>query len=103
MPKPSDRRYVDLIEFARRLVVTLDALGYSKARFARSVGATPGQLHHWTIGGNFPSAEVLINIARVHGIGCEWLLLGRMDTLPVGVAQKIQAAAEKRNNLLSGN
>ena len=98
-PEPS-RRHVELIEFAKRLTVTIDALGYTKAAFARSVGATPGQLHHWCLGANFPSVDVLIEMDRVHGLSTDWLLRGRLSGLPHDVAQKIQSTYKERENRL---
>ena len=97
---PSARLHVELIEFAKRLTVTIDALGYTKAAFARSVGATPGQLHHWCLGANFPSVDVLIEMDRVHGLSTDWLLRGRLAGLPHNVAQKLQSAYEKRESRL---
>ena len=94
------RRHAELIEFARRLTITIDALGYSKAAFARSVGSTPGQLHHWCLGANFPSVDVLIEMDRVHGLSTDWLLRGRLSGLPYDVAQKIQAAYKERESRL---
>ena len=96
MSRSEMRRHVELIEFARRLTATIEALGYSKAAFARSVGVEPGRLHHWTIGGNYPGAEILLEITRVHGISCDWLLSGRLSALPADVAQKTQRVLEKR-------
>ena len=96
----SSRRHVELLEFAKRLTVTIDALGYTKAAFARSVGATPGQLHHWCLGANFPGVDVLIEMDRVHGLSTDWLLRGRLAGLPHDVAQKIQGAYKEREKRL---
>lgn len=104
MPMSSDpRRHLDLIEFARRLAITISALGYSKAAFARSIGAKPGQLHHWLIAGNYPNIEVLIAMARVHGLNPDWMLLGRLASLPTDVAQKIQGAYKSHGRPLAGD
>lgn len=98
MVKASDRLLADRIEVARRLNAAIEALGYSKASFARSIGANPGQMHHWLIGGNWPPTPMVITIARVHRIGPEWLLLGQPAGLPVGVAEKIQRILDRRNS-----
>lgn len=93
MPKiyrTSNRRQLELVEFSRRLTASIEALGYTKAAFARSIGIERGRLHPWLRGGTYPDTEKLLEMDRTHGLSPDWLLAGRMTGLPADLAKKIQ-------------
>ena|SRR5688572_30109773 len=93
MARTSERRRLDLLDFARRLSLSIAALGYSKAAFARTIDVDRGRLHHWTKGGSYPDPEMLLKMDRMHGLSADWLLSGRMSGLAQDVVKKIQQTA----------
>lgn len=96
MAKPSERRQM-VVEFARRLVLSMEALGYSnKSEFGRTIRANRNRLQHWLTAGSIPEIEVIKDLDAVHGLSPDWLFLGRMSGLRSDLKEKIQEASAKR-------
>ncbi len=67
----------DRIRRARRIK------GWSQTRLAEGLGVTPGAVGHWERpGGNQPSSEHLVEIAKQLSVHHEWLAVGRGEMLP---------------------
>ena len=96
MARPSERRRIELLEFARRLTISIAALGYTKASFARTISVDRGRLHHWAAGLNYPDPEKLLEMDRVHGLDPNWLLKGRTSGLSQELARKIQSTIDSK-------
>ena len=73
------------------MTITIDACGKSKAAFGRSIGCERGRVHDWTKGAAYPDVGKILEMHRVYGITPDWLLLGRIDSLPARLEAAIRA------------
>ena len=74
------------------MTITIEACGKSKAAFGRSIGCERGRVHDWTKGAAYPDVGKILEMHRVYGIALDWLLLGRIDSLPA----RLEAAIRER-------
>lgn len=98
MPKisrMSERRQIELMEFSQRLAASIEALGYTKAAFARSIGIERGRLHPWLRGITYPDTEKLLEMDRTHGLSPDWLLVGRITGLNADLSKKLQMVYQR--------
>lgn len=83
----------------RRLGAVREVRGWTQAFAAQLVEASPQRWGNWERGLNSPPPDVLAKWWRLTGATSDYVLFGRLDGLPLELAQAIQARDEKQAGL----
>lgn len=75
--------YVDSLRevFTRRLRQRIDHLGANQKEMAKSLHTTPSTIQRWLKGENWPSSEVICQLADLLNVTPQWLLGGTLESL----------------------
>lgn len=66
--------------FRERLDTTLEAIGWSKVRLAKSLGHHHGVVYRFSNGTNLPNVALLAKTAHLLDVSIDWLL--GLDEIP---------------------
>lgn len=73
----------------RRIRITRTAIGMRRKDFLREMDISTNQLSNWETGVYWPDTLFLVRWHERHGVSADWILFGRMGSLPRDLASKI--------------
>ncbi|SFV31269.1 Helix-turn-helix domain-containing protein [Devosia crocina] len=79
----------------RRLAAVREVKGWTQVFMAELIGASPQRWGNYERGHNAPPPDTLARIWQLTGATSDYVLFGRMDGLPLELAQALQARSEK--------
>lgn len=90
MTDPTKRAAQEMM--GRRLRQVREALGLTQEQMALAVGVVPATIAGWENGRNMLDAVALAKAAARYDFTADWVLLGKIGSLPHELASKIQLA-----------
>lgn len=80
-------------EVGQRLAATVGALGVRDADAARALEINPQRWSNYTNGHRPISVDLAISLCERYGLTLDWIYRGRIDGLPVALADKLRPPA----------
>lgn len=65
---------MDISTFINRLNIACTNKGLTRTEWARDFGISEATVRNWIRNGNFPSVDIVYNIARYFGVSIEYLI-----------------------------